>query len=242
MAAAAAGAGPGRARAQDSDAATHDSAAMSTMHTAMAGHLADGPHMRMTVLAAPQPGDAERAAAVAAKLREALAPYADYHRALAEGFTIFAPRIPQRIYHFTRARGAFGRTMAFDPSRPTSLLYERTGDSSYRLVGAMYTAPQWASPADLDARIPLSVAQWHEHVNLCLPAGRGGAAPQWGARDSAGHPLFGLRGTVDTEAACVAAGGRFIPHFFGWMLHVYPFASDTAAIWGRGGAEGMEHM
>jgi hypothetical protein len=232
---------PAQMNAQDRDPAggAQDSA-MSAMHTAMTGHLADGPHMRMTALAAPQPGDAERAAAVVASLRAALATYADYHRALADGFAIFAPRLPQHIYHFTRARGALGRTLSFDPTQPTSLLYERSGDSTYRLVGAMYTAPHSASVAQLDARIPLSVAQWHEHINLCVPADRGDAR-QWAERDAGGQHLFGLRGTLDTEPACVAAGGRFIPHFYGWMIHVYPFAGDSAAIWGRGGAD-PEHM
>ncbi len=212
--------------------------AMSGMHASMAGPLHDTPHMRMTALAAPQPGDAARAEAVAVALRTALAPYADYHRALADGFAIFAPRLPQRIYHFTRRRGAFVRTIVFDPARPTSLLYERTGDSTYRLVGAMYTAPLWASLADLNARIPLSVVQWHEHVNLCIPAG-GRDGGRWAERGPDGQPLFGPRGSIATESACQAAGGRFLPHFFGWMVHVYPFAGDTAATWGRGD---MEHM
>ncbi len=240
FAAAAVTAVPIRARAQDHDAAGMPDAAMSGMHAAMASHMADGPHMRMTALAAPQPGDAERAAAVVAGLRAALAPYADYHRALADGFAIFARRLPQHIYHFTRARGALGRTLSFDPAQPTSLLYERTGDSTYRLVGAMYTAPHSASVAQLDARIPLSVAQWHEHINLCVPADRGDAR-RWAERGTGGQHLFGLHGTLDTEPACAAAGGRFIPHFYGWMIHVYPFAGDSAAVWGRGGGD-SEHM
>jgi hypothetical protein len=102
----------------------------------------------------------------------------------------------------------------------------------------MYTAPRWASLADLDARVPLSVTQWHEHVNLCVPAGQRDPA-QWMARDSTGRLLFGTRGTIATASACQAAGGRFIPHFLGWMVHVYPFASDTAAVWGRGDADHM---
>jgi hypothetical protein len=212
--------------------------AVSGMHASMAGSMADGPHMHMTPLASPQPGDSRRAQSVATALREALAPYADYHRALADGFVIFAPRVPQHIYHFARRRGAFIRTVSFDPARPTSLLYERTGDSTYRLVGAMYTAPLWASLADLNARIPLSVAQWHEHVNLCIPSAPRDAS-RWAERGPDGQPLFGPRGSIATEAACTAAGGRFLSHFYGWMVHVYPFASDTAAIWGRGD---MEHM
>jgi hypothetical protein len=34
---------------------------------------------------------------------------------------------------------------------------------------------------------------------------------------------FGLRGSISTQEACDAAGGRFRPVIFGWMVHVYPF-------------------
>jgi hypothetical protein len=228
---------PGRGRAQggDGDAPPPD---MPGMHDSMSGALGDSPHMRMTPLAPPRPGDAARADTIVRALRQSLAVYADYRRALAEGFVIFAPRVPQHVYHFTRRFGAFARTFHFDPSRPTSLLYERTGDTTFRLVGAMYTAPRTASLADLDARIPLSVVQWHEHVNLCIPRERRSLA-RWGARDAAGQPLFGVHGAITTEAGCRAAGGRFLPQIFGWMVHVYPFATDTANVWGRGEGQHM---
>jgi hypothetical protein len=102
----------------------------------------------------------------------------------------------------------------------------------------MYTAPRWASLSDLNARVPLSIAQWHEHVNLCVPAAASDAS-RWAERGPDGRPLFGPRGSMATQPACAAAGGRFLPHFFGWMVHVYPFATDTAAIWARGD---MQHM
>jgi hypothetical protein len=35
-----------------------------------------------------------------------------------------------------------------------------------RLVGVMYNAIPSATPADLDARRPTSIAHWHEHVYL----------------------------------------------------------------------------
>jgi hypothetical protein len=37
----------------------------------------------------------------------------------------------------------------------------------YELVGATYTAPRNESSPELDMRVPLSVAQWHAHVNIC---------------------------------------------------------------------------
>ncbi len=56
----------------------------------------------------------------------------------------------------------------FNPEHPTSLLYEKHGDE-YKLIGVMYTAPKRFTEDQLDERIPLSVAQWHEHVNFCAP-------------------------------------------------------------------------
>jgi hypothetical protein len=30
-------------------------------------------------------------------------------------------------------------------------------------------------------------------------------------------------GSISTQEACEAVGGKFIPQVFGWMLHVYPY-------------------
>jgi hypothetical protein len=205
--------------------------AMAAVSPAMGGPLMETPHMRMTALGPAAAGDSARAARILEALRAGLAPYADYHRALADGYRIFAPKVPQRVYHFTSWRRALVATFHFDPAAPSSLLYERTGDTTYRLVGAMYTARRGAPLADLDARVPLSVGQWHVHTNWCLPR-RGGRA-RLGDRGPDGRPLFGGQGTITTAAACQAADGRFIPQAFGWMLHVYPYATASSAIWGR---------
>lgn len=207
-----------------------DSGTGGTVTASMSGDLEESAHMRMTKLERPAPGDADRAAAIVTALRKALEPYRDYHHALADGYRIFAPRVKQHVYHFTNRRLAFLSILRFDPAEPSSLLYERTGDSTYRLVGAMYTAPRRASLAELNARVPLSVAQWHVHANFCLPPHPFTMA-SYTARGPDGKPLFGARGTITTEAACEAAGGRFIPQVFGWMVHVYPFATDPAQIW-----------
>ena len=193
-------------------------------------------HMRMTALTQAAPGDAAQGAQVLAALRTGLEPYADYHRALADGFTIFAPNLPQRVYHFSSRRRALVSAFHFNPAEPTSLLYEKTGDG-YRLIGAMYTAPRWVSLAALNKRVPLSVAQWHEHINWCLP--KAGQMARLGERNAEGQPLFGGKGAIATEAECSAAGGRFIPQAFGWMLHVYPFATNESDVWGR---EAMHEM
>jgi hypothetical protein len=201
-------------------------ASMHAMHS-MEGHMDMGPHMKMTALRPAQPGDAERAQRVVDAARKAVAKYLDYRVALADGFKIFHPELPQKIYHFTDYQYAIEEAFRFNPERPTSLLYEKRGDG-YKLVGVMYTAPKRFNEDQLNERIPLSVAQWHEHVNFCVaPAGRKLEA-------LTAHPRFGLRGSISTQEACDAAGGTFHPVVFGWMVHVYPFETDQKSIWSAG--------
>jgi hypothetical protein len=203
---------------EDSDAGMH------AMHSMEGHHMDMGPHMKMTALRAPQPGDSERAQKVVETARGVMAKYSDYHTALNEGFKIFHPEILQKQYHFTNYRYAFQAAFKFDPERPTSLLYQKNGDG-YRLVGVMYTAPKRFTEDDLNQRIPLSVAQWHEHVNLC-------AAPQGRKREALEpNPKFGLRGSITTQAECDANGGEFHPIIFNWMVHLYPLEKDAANIW-----------
>jgi hypothetical protein len=207
---------------KDPDASAH------AMH-AMEGHMDMGPHMKMTALRKQQPGDAERAQQIVDAARKAAEKYIDYHVALADGFKIFHPEIPQKIYHFTSGRYAIEAFWDFNPEHPTSLLYEKHGDD-YKLVGVMYTAPKRFTEDQLNERIPLSFAQWHEHVNFCRPPADMPLAEKK-EKMLGPNALFGLKGSINTEEACDAAGGRFIPIVFNWMVHVYPFEKDQAAIW-----------
>jgi hypothetical protein len=149
--------------------------------------------------------------------------YKDYHVALDEGFKIFHPELPQDHYHFTNRSWAFAAQFHFDATKPTSLLYKKTADG-YELEGAMYTAPKRYNEEQLNERIPLSVARWHEHVNFCLP-------PKGTPITVANWHEFGLKGSIATEDACDAAGGKFLPVVFNWMVHLYPFETDPAKIW-----------
>ncbi len=137
--------------------------AMSHMH-----HHQMGPHMYMTALRPASPEDWAKADMIASQLRESIEKYKDYHVALAEGFRIFMPNLPQPEYHFTSYQNAFLETFSFDPTRPTSLLYKKT-KTGYDLIGAMYTMPKRVSEDQLNARVPLSVAQWPLHTKLCMP-------------------------------------------------------------------------
>ena len=201
----------------ESDAGTH-------VMNSMEGHMDMGPHMKMTDLRPSKPGDAARAQQVAEAARKAAEKYTDYHTALADGFKIFHPEIPQKMYHFTNYGYGMEAAFRFNPEHPTSLLYEKHGED-YKLIGVMYTAPKRFGEDQLDERIPLSVAQWHEHVNFC-------AAPSDRKKEYlAPHPQFGLHGSITTQEACDAAGGTFHPVIFNWMVHVYPFEKDQAKVW-----------
>ena len=189
------------------------------------------PHMRMTALRAPAAGDSARARALADTLRRALAKYRDVKVAEADGFRQFAPRVKnQRVYHFTRKWNAMKAAFTFDPSEPTSLLYRKDASGNFVLTGAMYTAPRRASEDDLNARVPLSIARWHEHVDICVP--KRGDAERW-TETKNGAMLFGPAGSIATKAECDAAGGRWFAQLFGWMVHANVFAGDDLAeIWG----------
>ncbi len=71
------------------------------MHSMEGHHMDMGPHMKMTALRDPKPGDEERAQKIVAAARGVAEKYKDYHTALADGFKIFLPNVPQKMYHFT---------------------------------------------------------------------------------------------------------------------------------------------
>jgi hypothetical protein len=212
------------------DMSQHDSDknpdAAKAAHDAMSDHDMDesmSAHMYMTTLRPANPGDEKRAEEILAQLRPAIEKYKDYRVALADGFKIFGPNVPQPQYHFTNYAYAFAANFDFNPAHPTSLLYKKTSDG-YQLVGAMYTARKLASEDDLNTRVPLSVARWHKHTNLCLP-------PRGTSLQQANFKEFGLHGSIATQEACEQAGGRWFPQIFGWMVHVYPYETDPAKIW-----------
>jgi hypothetical protein len=200
-------------------------------------------HMKMTALQPAQPGDKERADASVTAAREVATRYTDYKRALVDGYRIFAPEVPQGVYHFSNMRAARAEAKHFDLSKPTSLLYEKIapakagGEPGWKLVGVMYTAPFRTPESELNRRVPLSVAQWHLHTNLCLPPA--GMNIDWMAKNA----KFGLDGSITTAEACREAGGRFEAHLFGWMVHVYPFETDPKKVWAAGmdDAHNMDH-
>ncbi|HKF29430.1 MAG TPA: hypothetical protein VKB29_09365 [Candidatus Binataceae bacterium] len=238
----------------------HDMSAMDNMSStpnAMGAHMHMSEHMKMTELRRQTRQDDERARALLVTLRRALSPYRDYRAALFQGFRIFLPSVPQEVYHFADYEATNAEYQGlFDPERPGALLYVKTGTDDYVLVGAMYSAPASFTPDQLNALIPLSVARWHEHVDICLPRGitltdlvhdKIGAdrTDLPGTLPVAANPealdldhrvgfmadgRFGFEGKIHDVASCQSAGGNFIPLAFGWMVHVYPFQGDDLKV------------
>src|SRR5467141_2969840 len=192
------------------------------VHDMTRGHMdTHNLHMHMTAMRPQTPEDTARANEIVSQLRSGIEKYKDYHVALNDGYKIFLPNLPQPEYHFTNYWNGFLESFSFDPARPTSLLYKKTS-AGYKLVGAMYTMPQRATEEQLNARVPLSVAMWHLHANLCMP--------QKGQVRSADWTKFGLKGSIATQEACDAASGRFQPVIFGWMVHLYPYEDSLDKV------------
>jgi hypothetical protein len=101
-------------------------------------------------------------------------------------------------------------------SRPGSLLYKRTAEG-LKAIGVMYTASTDATPQQLDAIAPLSIATWHRHVDFCGGPRTLPASEQFGP-----NARFGPQGSIHSEEACRAAQGLWIPVVLNWMTHVYP--------------------
>ena len=181
-----------------------------------------GPHMKWTALRPANAEDAQRGEQIVHTLRDALAKYKDYRVAMDEGFAPLHPERKPLHYHFVNKQHRFMARFRFAPAEPSALLYKKT-ESGYELEGAMYTAPQVLSEDQLNERVPLSVAQWHAHINLCFP-------PESSMRRGR-RKQFGFKGTISTESECQVAGGRFMPQAGGWMIHVYPFKATPAEIW-----------
>jgi hypothetical protein len=185
--------------------------------TAMGGPIVQTAHLKLTALRAPNALDSARGAEVLRDLREGIDEYRDYRKALKDGYRVFLPNVPMKVYHFTNYRRAIWEGRSFDARKPSSLLYERTPDGGYTLVGAMYVARKDATPDELHARVPLSLAQWHAHVNICAPLRR--ARARW--RETVnGQMKFGPAGAISTKEECERESARFIPQIFGWMVHV----------------------
>jgi hypothetical protein len=239
-------------------ALAHDMAGMDvSAANGMGARTAMSAHMRLTKLRARTPGDVARARDILSTLRRVLQPYRNYRAALLQGDRIFMPSVPQDVYHFVDyAASNQEYTGNFNREHPGSLLYVKKPGGDYVLVGAMYSAPADFTPDQLNELVPLSIARWHQHVNICLPIGitlddllRGyvggddtglpGMIPVSASPDALrldreygvfADGRFGFEGTIADAQSCRAAGGHFLPLAFGWMVHVYPYSGDDLKV------------
>ena len=126
-----------------------------------------GRHMQMSLKGDSAPADAARASQVLAAASEVLARYRNVETAVRDGYKPFFPtgRVGEEI-HYTNYRYRRQEQQHVDYTRPGSILYKRTA-VGLEAVGVMYTAPADASPEQLNAIAPLSVATWHRHVDFC---------------------------------------------------------------------------
>jgi hypothetical protein len=191
-----------------------DMSNMGPSMAAMAGH------MYMTPLRQKQADDMDKAKAVVAETKAAIERYKDYRKALQDGYAIANPKLKQAQYHFISNANTHGADLRFDAGKPTALLYRRTPMQEYKLEGVMFTANPDATEDELNERIPLSIARWHRHVNVCW-------APADRLKDyESPHPKFGMFGSINTKEACAAERGDFHPYMFTWMIHVFPYEPD----------------
>lgn len=191
-----------------------DMSDMGPSMAAMAGH------MYMTPLRTKQPGDEAKAKAVVAEAKAAIERYKDYRNALADGYEIANPKVKQPQYHFMNKANTREADLRFDATKPTALLYRRSPMQEYKLEGVMFTTNPDATEDELNQRIPLSIARWHRHVNVCW-------APVDRVEDyKAARPKFGMFGSINTEEACKAERGDFHPYMFTWMIHIFPYEPD----------------
>jgi hypothetical protein len=181
-------------------------------------------HMQMSLKRDAAPGDETRAAEILRVADAVLFQYRDVKAAVRDGYKPFFPsgKIGEEI-HYTNYGYRRKEQQHVDYSRPGSILYKRTSEG-LEAIGVMYTAPTNASPQQLDAIAPLSIATWHRHVDFCGGPKSLPASDQFGP-----NARFGPQGSIHTEQDCTAAQGLWIPLVLEWMTHVYP---KEAQKWG----------
>jgi hypothetical protein len=179
-------------------------------------------HMSFTPGRPGTAADSARALDVVKRLRAAIAPYQTLEAAEAAGYR--SRKEPEmvkgaRLLHVGKRPGRRGEAKPFDPAAPQALLYRRDADGRLRLAGAMYVAAPSATLDDLDAMIPLSVAHWHRHLNVCVSGNR---------------RSFRRIPQATTAEACESAGGRFRAESR-YMVHVMTDAgTDLAQVFPQG--------
>jgi hypothetical protein len=174
-------------------------------------------HMSFSPAQPASPADTARALALLETLRNSLAPYQTLEAAEAAGYV--PARSPEsvkegKLLHAGRRPRRLRSQGTFDPANPQALLFEKDASGAMKLSGAMFVAPPAASLADLDAMVPLGVARWHQHTNVCVAADRAQSRRI-------------VKAT--TEEECTRLGGRFRAQSR-FMVHVMTGVGNDLAL------------
>ncbi len=185
-------------------------------HTVGAAPVPVKLHVRLTTLRPRSPGDSVRAKRLTRAVRNSIGRYADVRAAERDGYRLLfaGDTSAGQVLHYSHIWRGVMEGRRLDPVQPGSLLYEKQRDGTLRLVGAMYTASDKSTPAQLDARVPLSYAVWHLHTDICVPRPVWDG-DKWARKLAGGHPAFGPESPIATRAACTEIGGEFKPNVFG---------------------------
>ncbi len=153
-------------------------------------------------------------------VRAATAKYHDVRVAERDGY-ITAPvfYVPGQGYHYVNFRRAAQSEFKVDLATPPVLVYNKVG-GKMPLVAAMYTQPQSATPQQLAAIFPASLASWHAHVNICYD-------------NTTIYPIH-------DRPACLTKGYRFAGNT-GWMVHTWVWQQDGTGLFDMDDAHGP-HM
>lgn len=215
-----------------------DSQAQAELVRILAGIFSDtSSHMRMGPTRPATAADSARAATIVVAARAALTKYVDVNVAERDGYYRNMPWLEdQPIYHYNSARNFSAAAQGeFDVTKPVSLLYKKDDRGQLRLLGAMYATNDSAAPERLDALLPISMAHWHEHVNLCYPGAIAARfLPQPQKVNATTVFLFKFFLSATSAKECELAGGQFVlVEGDGWMAHVYLFtgSDDPKLIW-----------
>lgn len=149
--------------------------------------------------------------------RAATAKYRDVRVAERDGY-ITAPvfYVPGQGYHYVNFRRALQSELKLDLAAPPVLVYDKVR-GKMTLVAAMYMQPQSATPQQLAAIFPASLASWHSHVNICYD-------------NTTIYPIH-------NRPACLAKGYRFAGST-GWMVHAWIWQQDGTGLFDMDDAHG----
>lgn len=130
----------------------------------------------------------------------------DIRLALTHGYVVTGGEVANMGLHL--ASPARIRDGIFDPSRPEMLLYARTEENTWELVGAAFVLPTQLVGYTHPDGFAGDLDNWHVHYSLCTT-------------DSATYSA--------SEKDCEMDGGDWT-FSFGWMIHAYVWKSNPLGV------------